>query len=459
MIVELLKEERNQRYQDSPLIDEEVVVGEGVVMISSSLDMLTNSCLGGIMVSLIFLEGLDEEAFVEFMVEWYVVPTGRVIVPTGRYIVPTGRVIVATGKYVVPAGSDNESDDASVHNEATNTPQQPDIQPQIITIALNNNAKFPYFKKDEYEQQLEEGKDRDGKVIILPPTTAEEHIAVQRESKARTTLLQSIPDDHVADFHYMDDARDIWNAVKARFGGNAESKKMRKSMLKQEFSEFRTGDAGEFALMGVTSENNLLTRMDGFDWVLERERELVASFLRFFNFNTLSLQEGRMLDLGKLLPPSGNLHKWVSDKQHIWTKVALSLRRLDLGKLLPPSGNLHKWVSDKQHIWTKVALSLRRGFAAVLAVLVTRASQSRQHDTLVKLPMDIRLKINLENQSSEVSFVESTTNKFLQTSHHPPFLKELVDVFDHVMSSFILQCAPSSLWQVLYVDILGNVFE
>ncbi|GJY54418.1 hypothetical protein Tco_0446082 [Tanacetum coccineum] len=69
--------------------------------------------------------------------------------------------------------------------------------------------------------------------------TADEHIAVQRESKARTTLLQSIPDDHVADFHYMDDARDIWNAVKARFGGNAESKKMRKSMLKQEFLEFR----------------------------------------------------------------------------------------------------------------------------------------------------------------------------------------------------------------------------
>nr|GEY44831.1 xylulose kinase-1 [Tanacetum cinerariifolium] len=87
------------------------------------------------------------------------------------------------------------------------------------------------------------GRDRDGRVIILPPMTVEEHIAVQRESKARTTLLQSIPDDHVADFHYMDDSRDIWNAVKARFGGNAESKKMRKSMLKQEFSEFKIGEA------------------------------------------------------------------------------------------------------------------------------------------------------------------------------------------------------------------------
>ncbi|GKD75064.1 hypothetical protein Tco_1333346 [Tanacetum coccineum] len=51
--------------------DEEVVVGEGVVVTSSSLEMLINSCLGGIMVSLIFLEGLEEEALVEFMVELF----------------------------------------------------------------------------------------------------------------------------------------------------------------------------------------------------------------------------------------------------------------------------------------------------------------------------------------------------------------------------------------------------
>nr|GEW47530.1 hypothetical protein [Tanacetum cinerariifolium] len=38
----------------------------------------------------------------------YVVPTGRVIVPTGRYVVPTSRVIVATGRYVVPAGGHDD---------------------------------------------------------------------------------------------------------------------------------------------------------------------------------------------------------------------------------------------------------------------------------------------------------------------------------------------------------------
>ncbi|GJU49049.1 hypothetical protein Tco_1218604 [Tanacetum coccineum] len=57
-------------FEDRGVGDEEVVVGEGVVVISSSLDMLTNSCLGGIIVSLIFLEGFEEEAFVEFMVDF-----------------------------------------------------------------------------------------------------------------------------------------------------------------------------------------------------------------------------------------------------------------------------------------------------------------------------------------------------------------------------------------------------
>nr|GEU94153.1 hypothetical protein [Tanacetum cinerariifolium] len=144
-------------------------------------------------------------------------------VPTGRYVVPNGRVIVTTGRYVVPAGSDNDSDNASIHNEATNTQQEPNNQPRIITTVSNNNAKFPYLKKDEYEvwamkmeywiinndmniwkviqngnNMKRTGRDHDVRITILYPTTAEEHIAVQRESKARTTLLQSIHDDYVA---------------------------------------------------------------------------------------------------------------------------------------------------------------------------------------------------------------------------------------------------------------------
>ncbi|GJY87005.1 putative ribonuclease H-like domain-containing protein [Tanacetum coccineum] len=85
---------------------------------------------------------------------------------------------------------------------------------------------------------LRTGRDPKGNIMILSPVFVEEQIVIQRETKARTILLQSLPEDHMADFHHLDDARDIWLAVKARFGGNGESKKMRKSMLKQEFLEW-----------------------------------------------------------------------------------------------------------------------------------------------------------------------------------------------------------------------------
>nr|GEY77938.1 hypothetical protein [Tanacetum cinerariifolium] len=47
--------------------DEDFVIGEGVVVPSFSLVRFTKSCLGAIMVSLIFLEGLKEEVWVEAM--------------------------------------------------------------------------------------------------------------------------------------------------------------------------------------------------------------------------------------------------------------------------------------------------------------------------------------------------------------------------------------------------------
>ncbi|GKF68764.1 hypothetical protein Tco_0198443 [Tanacetum coccineum] len=36
----------------------------------------------------------------------------------------------------------------------------------------------------------------------------------------------------------MDDAKEIWEAIRTRFGGNANSKKMQKVVLKQQFEEF-----------------------------------------------------------------------------------------------------------------------------------------------------------------------------------------------------------------------------
>ncbi|GJX10427.1 ribonuclease H-like domain-containing protein [Tanacetum coccineum] len=80
--------------------------------------------------------------------------------------------------------------------------------------------------------------DTSGQIKILPPKSAEEVVARERERKARTTLLMAIPEDHLAKFHKMTDAKEMWNAIKSRFGGNDESKKMQKYILKQQFEGF-----------------------------------------------------------------------------------------------------------------------------------------------------------------------------------------------------------------------------
>ncbi|GKC45593.1 ribonuclease H-like domain-containing protein [Tanacetum coccineum] len=80
--------------------------------------------------------------------------------------------------------------------------------------------------------------DTNGQKRVLPPKTAEEILARERERKARTTLLMSIPEDHLAKFHKMTDAKEMWEAIKSKFGGNDESKKMQKYILKQQFERF-----------------------------------------------------------------------------------------------------------------------------------------------------------------------------------------------------------------------------
>ncbi|GJU40098.1 putative ribonuclease H-like domain-containing protein [Tanacetum coccineum] len=79
---------------------------------------------------------------------------------------------------------------------------------------------------------------KDGVVRILPSVSAVEIHAIKKERKARTILLMAIPKEHLRRFHGMDDAKEIWEAIRTRFGGNANSKKMQKAVLKQQFEAF-----------------------------------------------------------------------------------------------------------------------------------------------------------------------------------------------------------------------------
>nr|GEX03117.1 hypothetical protein [Tanacetum cinerariifolium] len=50
--------------------------------------------------------------------------------------------------------------------------------------------------------------------------------------------MLAIPDEHLLKFHACKDAKSLWEAIKNRFKGNKESKKMQKTILKQNYENF-----------------------------------------------------------------------------------------------------------------------------------------------------------------------------------------------------------------------------
>ncbi|GJX10617.1 hypothetical protein Tco_0200476 [Tanacetum coccineum] len=134
-------------------------------------------------------------------------------------------------------------DEASNHEDASDAgaaPKQQQVIPQITVIL---NIKLPILEKEEYdiwamemEHYLEYINNEVWKVIlngnskkristrkddvirILPPLTAVEIQAVEKERKAKNILLMAIPKEHMRRFHGMDDAKEIWEAIRTSFG-------------------------------------------------------------------------------------------------------------------------------------------------------------------------------------------------------------------------------------------------
>nr|GEV03853.1 ribonuclease H-like domain-containing protein [Tanacetum cinerariifolium] len=141
-------------------------------------------------------------------------------------------------------GDDNHDGD---HLETSN-PSQP-IPPPTSQISHTNGNGLVSVTTDTH-----------GMIKVLPPKTTEEVVARERERKAKTTLLMALPEDHLAKFLNMADAKEMWEAIKSRFGGNDESKKMQKYLLKQQFKEIHSD--------GVSHEdaNQKFLRSIPFSW-------------------------------------------------------------------------------------------------------------------------------------------------------------------------------------------------
>ncbi|GJS00586.1 hypothetical protein Tco_0317094 [Tanacetum coccineum] len=78
----------------------------------------------------------------------------------------------------------------------------------------------------------------DGVEQTYPSTTTEEKLARKNKLKARGTLLMALPNEHQLKFSTYKCAKTLMEAIEKRFGGNKESKKTQKTLLKQQYENF-----------------------------------------------------------------------------------------------------------------------------------------------------------------------------------------------------------------------------
>nr|GEX79416.1 hypothetical protein [Tanacetum cinerariifolium] len=69
-------------------------------------------------------------------------------------------------------------------------------------------------------------------------------LARKNELKARGTLLMALPYKHQLKFNTHKDAKTLMEAIEKRFGRNTETKKVQKTLLKQQYENF-TGFSSE----------------------------------------------------------------------------------------------------------------------------------------------------------------------------------------------------------------------
>ncbi|GJX68966.1 ribonuclease H-like domain-containing protein [Tanacetum coccineum] len=175
---------------------------------------------------------------------------------------------------------------AGLEDDIPPPPPPPSQTPTQQTPHTVSTIKLPILKKGEYDiwamkmehylahtdypiwEVIQRGNgpvsvstDTNGLIKVLPPKTAEEILARERERKARTTLLMALPEDHLAKFHKMTDAKEMWEAIKSRFGGNDESKKMQKYILKQQFEGFSVSNS-EGLHKGYDRFQSLLSQLE-----------------------------------------------------------------------------------------------------------------------------------------------------------------------------------------------------
>nr|GEX28075.1 uncharacterized mitochondrial protein AtMg00810-like [Tanacetum cinerariifolium] len=108
------------------------------------------------------------------------------------------------------------------------------LSPQVVYA-----AKLLILNPNEFDLW----KMRIEKYFLMTDYSLWERLARKNELKAHGTLLMALPDKHQLKLNIHKDAKTLIEAIEKRFGGNKETKKVQKTLLKQQYdlpTEWRT---------------------------------------------------------------------------------------------------------------------------------------------------------------------------------------------------------------------------
>nr|GEV99333.1 ribonuclease H-like domain-containing protein [Tanacetum cinerariifolium] len=118
----------------------------------------------------------------------------------------------------------------------------------------------------------------EGVLQPVAPTTVEQKLARKNELKACDTLLMALPDIHQLKFNSHKDAKTLMKAIEKRFRGNTETKKVQKTLFKQQYENFTSSSS------------------ESLDQIHDRLQKLISQ-LKIHRRNKADLEEQRLDDL------------------------------------------------------------------------------------------------------------------------------------------------------------------
>nr|GEY18836.1 ribonuclease H-like domain-containing protein [Tanacetum cinerariifolium] len=193
--------------------------------------------------------------------------------------------------------------------------------PQVVSA-----AKLPILNPNEFDLwKIRIKQVIEGVVHRVAPTTAEQRLAIKNELKTRGTLLMALPDKHQLKFNIQKDAKTLMDVIEKRFGRNKETKKVQKTLLKQQYENFtdsssesldqihdrspkdtRKNVVAEPQRRNVPLENStsnaLVSQCDGvgsYDWNFQAEEEPTNYALMEFTFSSSSSSDNEVVSCSK----------------------------------------------------------------------------------------------------------------------------------------------------------------